>query len=109
MAHLIRLGQLRESALLSRSGQQRCVRFLNCVLEDIRQWGLTNVGGVAAGLPDSFALTRRVHPGGFTRGVDEPGKALTVGSDVEVSAYPAAVKLLISSRASRIPSRQGIC
>jgi hypothetical protein len=38
-AHLIRLGQLRESALLSRSGQQRCVRFLKRVLEDIRQGG----------------------------------------------------------------------
>lgn len=75
-AHLIRLGQLRESALLSRSGQQRCVRFLNCVLEDIRQWGLTNAGSVAAGLPDSFALTRRDHPPGFTRGVDEPSNAL---------------------------------
>lgn len=75
-AHLIRLGQLRETALLSRSGQQRCVRFLNRVLEDIRQWGFTEVGGGAAGLPDSFALTRRDHPEGFTRGVDEPSKAL---------------------------------
>lgn len=75
-AHLIRLGQLRETTLLSRSGQQRCVRFLNCVLEDIRQWGLTDAGGVAAGLPDGFALSRRDHPRGLTRGVDEPSNAL---------------------------------
>ena len=75
-AHLVRLGQLRESALLSRSGQQRCVRFLNCVLEDTRQWGLTNAGSIAAGLHDSFALTRRDHPQGFTRSVDEPSNAL---------------------------------
>ncbi|MGO1381304.1 MAG: tyrosine-type recombinase/integrase [Corynebacterium sp.] len=75
-AHLIRLGQLRETALLSRSGQQRCVRFLNRVLEDIRRWGLTDAGGVAAGLPDSFALTRRDQPRGSVRGVDEPSNAL---------------------------------
>lgn len=94
-AHLIRLGQLRESALLSRSGQQRCVRFLNRVLEDIRQWGLTNAGGAAAGLPDSFALTRRDHPAGLTRGVDEPSKALPREVVRQLMA-PASLALLES-------------
>lgn len=94
-AHLIRLGQLRETALLTRSGQQRCVRFLNCVLEDIRQWGLTDTGGVAAGLPDSFALSRRDHPQGFTRGMDEPSNALPRDVDRQLMA-PDSLALLES-------------
>lgn len=94
-AHLIRLGQLREAAWLTRSGQQRSVRFLNRVLEDVRQWGLIDVGGVAAGLPDSFALTRRDHPGGSTRGVDEPGKALPREVVRQLMA-PASLALLES-------------
>jgi hypothetical protein len=92
---LIRLGQLRDSALLSRRGQQRCVRFLNCVLEDIRQWGLADAGAVAAGLPDNFALTRRDHPGGVTHGVDEPGKALPREVVRQLMA-PASLALLES-------------
>lgn len=94
-AHLIRLGQLRETALLSRSGQQRCVRFLNCVLEDIRQWGLTDASRDAAGLPEGFALTRRDHPQGFTRGVDEPSNALP-REVVRQLLAPASLALLES-------------
>ncbi|SDP43697.1 hypothetical protein SAMN04487914_11196 [Arthrobacter sp. ok909] len=94
-AHLIRLGQLRESALLSLSGQQRCVRFLNHVLEDLRRWGLTKAGGAAAGLPDSFTLTRADHPGGITRGVDVPGKALP-REVVRQLLAPASLALLES-------------
>lgn len=98
-AHLIRLGQLRESALLSRSGQQRCVRFLNCVLEDTRQWGLTHPGGAAAGLPDSFALTRRDRPQGFARGVDELSNALP-REVVRQLLEPASLALLESGAGS---------
>lgn len=75
-AHLIRLGQMRQAGLLTLKGQQRAVRYLSRALEDSRAWGLTEPGGVAHGLADSFVVLRSDMPAAARRGVDEPSSAL---------------------------------
>ena len=65
-AHLIRLGQLRESALLSLSGQQRCVRFLNLFWKISADGGWPS-GRCRCGTTGQFRLdprgpSRRSHP-----------------------------------------------
>jgi hypothetical protein len=43
-AHLVRLGRLREDGLISLSGQQRAVRFVAHLLDDIRKCGIDRSG-----------------------------------------------------------------
>lgn len=93
-AHLLRLGRLRESGLISLSGQQRAVRFMAHLLDDIRKWGLTAQAAVAQGLPDSFAMHRTDCPKVTRRAIDEPSRALP-RTVVRQLLQPESLQLLV--------------
>jgi len=98
-AHLLRLGRLRESGLISLSGQQRAVRFVAHLLDDIRKWGLTARATVAQGLPDSFAVHRTDCPKITKRAIDEPSRALP-RTVVRQLLQPEALQLLVDQAGS---------
>ena len=93
-AHLLRLGRLREGGLISLSGQQRAIRFVAHLLDDIRKWGLTARAAVAHGLPDSFAVQRTDCPKITRRAIDEPSRALP-RTVVRQLLQPEALQLLV--------------
>jgi hypothetical protein len=93
-AHLLRLGRLREGGLISLSGQQRAIRFVAHLLDDIRKWGLTARAAVAQGLPDSFAVQRTDCPKITRRAIDEPSRALP-RTVVRQLLQPEALHLLV--------------
>ena len=97
-AHLLRLGRLRENGLISLSGQQRAVRFVAHLLDDIRKWGLTARAAVAHGLPDSFAVHRTDCPKITRRAIDEPSRALP-RTVVRQLLQPEALQALLVDQA----------